>query len=348
MDLTAPAPTTIAPPPAPEVPEPEPGPAEPEPATIGEGSTRFSHSGEGYLLGFGADFFGIWDRTRPGGAVARFPRTNDGWEEAWRRFVELEPRAIEVPTRMTPPPDVRARTAPFRPTRTLARWIVALLGVVIAFAVLAVAFRIHHLSLINRVRHGELVSEAQGRASANRVNTMAVLVAVGYVTTGVVWLVWHFRAQRNVSALGATNLKYRPGWAVGWWLIPMANVAMPYLTMRELYKASAPDAGAVDWAAARTPALLPLWWGCVVGRLVLASIGATVAAGKRSGLSALAAFAARDGLYIAGDTLLIVGGLLAIVLVRTIQRRLDEKQAKMHSIPAPAGASWYGGVTTGA
>lgn len=57
---------------------------------------QFSHSGQRYLLGYGMDFFGIWDRQQPGGPVRRFPRTDDGWREAWLAYVAMEPIRADV------------------------------------------------------------------------------------------------------------------------------------------------------------------------------------------------------------------------------------------------------------
>jgi uncharacterized protein DUF4328 len=65
-------------------------------ARVGEGALRFSHSGHQFLLGFGQGYFGIWDRNVPGGPVQTFPRSDVGWEQAWRWFSEREPRALEV------------------------------------------------------------------------------------------------------------------------------------------------------------------------------------------------------------------------------------------------------------
>ena len=45
----------------------------------------------GTCSGYGADFFGIWDRQSPSVAAERFPRTDDGWRQAWLRFAALEP-----------------------------------------------------------------------------------------------------------------------------------------------------------------------------------------------------------------------------------------------------------------
>ena len=59
-------------------------------------AVRFSHSGQAYVLGYGADYFGIWSRDAPGPPVERFPRTDEGWAEAWTRFSALEPHALDV------------------------------------------------------------------------------------------------------------------------------------------------------------------------------------------------------------------------------------------------------------
>lgn len=57
---------------------------------------QFSHSGQRYLLGYGTDFFGIWDRLQPGAPARRFPRTDDGWQSAWAAYVGMEPYRAEV------------------------------------------------------------------------------------------------------------------------------------------------------------------------------------------------------------------------------------------------------------
>ncbi|HZD78500.1 MAG TPA: hypothetical protein VE646_00455 [Actinomycetota bacterium] len=67
------------------------GPTEPS-----EQALQYTHSGRRYLLGYGPDHFGIWDRERPGGPVERFPRTDEGWRSAWTRFDALEPDHTEV------------------------------------------------------------------------------------------------------------------------------------------------------------------------------------------------------------------------------------------------------------
>jgi hypothetical protein len=59
-------------------------------------SVQYTHSGYRYVLGYGADLFGIWDRQGPGSPVEQFPRTDEGWRNAWIRFVSLEPNHVPV------------------------------------------------------------------------------------------------------------------------------------------------------------------------------------------------------------------------------------------------------------
>lgn len=62
-----------------------------------EPSITYTHSGYRYVLGFAADHFGIWDRQSPTVPAERFPRTDEGWRQAWTRFVSLEPNHVPVP-----------------------------------------------------------------------------------------------------------------------------------------------------------------------------------------------------------------------------------------------------------
>jgi hypothetical protein len=69
------------------------------PSSVASGpghAVQYTHSGQRYLLGYGADFFGIWDRQNLNQPVQRYPRTDDGWRAAWQRFAALEPHSSEV------------------------------------------------------------------------------------------------------------------------------------------------------------------------------------------------------------------------------------------------------------
>lgn len=56
----------------------------------------YTHAGDRFLLGFGSDFCAVWDRRSPSGPVRRFPRTEEGWADAWRLFSDWEPSGQPV------------------------------------------------------------------------------------------------------------------------------------------------------------------------------------------------------------------------------------------------------------
>lgn len=64
----------------------------------GDAKVEFTHTGTRYLLGFGSDHFGIWDRNAPQQPLERFPRTDDGWAAAWQRYVSIESNWMDLRT----------------------------------------------------------------------------------------------------------------------------------------------------------------------------------------------------------------------------------------------------------
>jgi len=95
-----------------------------------------------------------------------------------------------------------------------------------------------------------------------------------------VWLIWQHHATANLWARGYRDLKIRPGWAVGWWFIPFANLVMPCVAMVELDRRST-----TDGSPRSTSPLVGSWWAVYVGGSVVVTIGLVIAV-----LSGLASF----------------------------------------------------------
>jgi len=77
------------------------------------------------------------------------------------------------------------------------------------------------------------------------------------VVTGIVFLMWIHLANRNARGLGAQGMTFTPGWSVGWYFIPVANLWKPYQAMKQIWQASA-NPGA--WQSQKPPNLLSVWW----------------------------------------------------------------------------------------
>jgi hypothetical protein len=293
---------------------------------IGEGALRFSHSGIRYILGFGAAFFGIWDRQSPGGPVMQFPRTDQGWTEAWNRFTAWEPRAVEVPHSATPFGPGAPSGGDFRSGHALAMWIVGLITLSMVLAMVSAGLWGGHLANVSGLQRGVkgLPDVQNSKDAALGVNSVLIWVILA---AGIVWLVWQHRAQSNLRALGAAGLKYTPGWAVGWWFIPFANVVLPFLTMRELWKASDPQSGSTEWLARRTTPMLGLWWAGWLIMQILFQIGR----GIDRDLKTVGDLRSEAWFFVAANLSLVVTGVLAILVVRSIDARQARKRERLVS-----------------
>jgi hypothetical protein len=60
------------------------------------GEPVFSHTGQRYVLGYDDESYGIWDRQSPATPSRRFPKSNEGWQQAWMEYSRLEPAAAPV------------------------------------------------------------------------------------------------------------------------------------------------------------------------------------------------------------------------------------------------------------
>lgn len=101
------------------------------------------------------------------------------------------------------------------------------------------------------------VIDGTGDLDAADQRRTAVVGVQGLVGLGTViaWLMWQHRAQSNVRKLGVEGLRYSPGWAVGWWFIPIANLWQPYRTVSELWRASTHGE---EWKRVQAPKVA--WW----------------------------------------------------------------------------------------
>lgn len=122
----------------------------------------------------------------------------------------------------------------------------------IALAVYMVAELVQVLAAI-----GGLGNPVKGGATlAVSVSLIAAVLATG---------MWTYRVNANAHTF-ANGLSSTPGWAVGWYFVPIANLWKPFEAMRETWAASTE---ASDWAAMPVPTLLRVWWGCwLVGNFV--------------------------------------------------------------------------------
>lgn len=169
--------------------------------------------------------------------------------------------------------------APYQPLGTLALVTKVLLVVGMAVTAVAIVVDLRRRALVGRyaedLNFGLSASAAAELRDADQLADAVSFVVIGvFLLTVVAFLLWRHRVQTNlVGPLQVRGVDGTPGWAVGWWFVPFANLVKPKQLMDEAWLASDPDAPphSVAWRG-RAPGLLSWWWAAWISSSVIARL----------------------------------------------------------------------------
>ena len=133
----------------------------------------------------------------------------------------------------------------------------------VLICIISVWFDYLQIQLVNRIIRGDFVTMAEVLTNDDRQATIGLVYTVVLIITGILFLMWIHRAHRNLPSLGNTNLKYSPGWAVGWFFVPILSLWKPYQVTTEIWKASDPTTDINDstaWKKSSASSIISSWW----------------------------------------------------------------------------------------
>ncbi|MGW2055858.1 DUF4328 domain-containing protein [Streptomyces sp. NPDC001840] len=105
-------------------------------------------------------------------------------------------------------------------------------------------------------------------AAASLYDTAAWFQAVVYLPCAIVFIVWFFQMRRKTGPLAPDRFRRGPGWAIGAWLVPLANFWMPYRIAFDMWGAATSlPADGERYRARVWP--VNLWWGLFVSSMLL-------------------------------------------------------------------------------
>jgi hypothetical protein len=81
------------------------------------------------------------------------------------------------------------------------------------------------------------------------------------LVAGVVYLMWLGKARRNLMEFKGEERAYGPGWTLGAWIIPLANLVMPALVTADIARGSTTDPA----RQRRLVTIVWVWWACYLG-----------------------------------------------------------------------------------
>jgi hypothetical protein len=228
----------------------------------------------------------------------------------------------------------QAPTLPPQPLRpidgvSVAVQVLLAIGVAISLAIIAVdAWR---FTLVGRLGDGTFADPAWDDLGVadGLAGTLALVSILVFLPTVVVFLVWRHRVQANLQgALLVRGLEYTPGWAVGWWFVPIANLFKPKQAMNEAWLATDPEVppGSTAWRT-KAPAMLSWWWACWLLSTVFVNIS--------DGSGDPADFRFSLIMWMVSESLTVAAAALIFVIVRQITER-HQRRAQRLGLIAPS------------
>lgn len=215
--------------------------------------------------------------------------------------------------------DLRARKR-FIPGGGLALAVKVLLGIITAFYVVMLISDYLEYDLLNRLVKGEFVAQERLDANDLRQHMLSIVYLLLLIPTAIVYLVWFHRAYANLEALGAADLRHKPGWAVGFWFVPILNMFRPVQIAQEIWRGSDPDQAVARDVAKPRPrnsGLIGLWWAFWLISNGLANIAFRMSASANTVQLQLSA----AWMSMLAGALSIAAGLFAFAVVAAIDRR---------------------------
>ncbi len=224
--------------------------------------------------------------------VSDSPETNDPAPTPPPRL-SPPPPPPPPPSSLTPPPGYVAYQGHATPSQNVRR--IGGLATVIAISTAVVAAGTFIATLLSASVSTDATDFLAGSMTKDDfqsaivpLNSVQLLVSVATLTTGVLTIMWMFRIASNVRAFGRATT-WSPLFAIfGWFLPPMVLYIIPFLVLRELWKASEPTAadGSDDWKRTTDTPLLWAWFvlfGILPAILLAIQIGSFATGGLPTG-----------------------------------------------------------------
>lgn len=155
------------------------------------------------------------------------------------------------------------------------------------------------------------------------VSISMLLYSAMWLISGIVSLFWIYGAARNAKALRPA-LDLSPGWAVGWFFVPFANLVKPCMVMGDISVASKKM---VDGRYPKPSPLILLWWLPTIFGNIVTSI-----AGRFLRNDVVLDVGPASIAFVAGLMLVTVGTSAFFKIVRDIHRDQMAADAQVASV----------------
>ena len=203
-----------------------------------------------------------------------------------------------------------------------ARWAQAGLASVILASVLSIIATYRDIQLIEALQAGRTPSAETVDSVGAMFEGSGLAAAAAFLFAAVTYLMWLHRASSRVAEAQVGPTRFSPGWAVGWWFIPIMNLFRPYQVIAELWRATGGNVHLRDWTRDGVSALLGWWWGIYILMGLVGGMGGGLDPVNAPTLEEAANY---EWFWILGDLVTIAAAILAIAVVRGLTARIEAR-----------------------
>jgi hypothetical protein len=226
--------------------------------------------------------------------------------------------------------------------RTRSNWTVRLLYLQIAITVIVIISGMMEYGVMRDIQDGNYETQAEltqaVEATDSRQGIVGILQVLIYICSGIWILRWIYVAGANARDLASHPMQFSPGWAVGWYFIPIAFLWKPYQAMKEIWRVSANPR---DPNIVPDSPLLSSWWFF----FIVATLTGNAAFRMAMLAEGIDELLATNVVTQISDFALIALAILLIAIVRRI-RDNQELARSTANAPAPQFAAGAPAVTS--
>ena len=138
-----------------------------------------------------------------------------------------------------------------------------MLGITISLLLFSSFIIPSEIELLQRIGDGDFVSGAEIRENDSAKTGFSVIIFFATIASAIPLLMWKYRIAENLRSFNRAELRFSPGWAVGWWFVPIWNLFKPYQVMQEFWKGSDPSIPLdqpTGWVQSPGSNLISWWW----------------------------------------------------------------------------------------
>jgi hypothetical protein len=177
--------------------------------------------------------------------------------------------------------------------------------------------------------NGENVSTSEAEANDARQGLIGSFYLIIYGITSITFIVWFFRAHKNLRRAFVPGLKYKSGWTIGSFFVPILCLFRPFQLMKETWKGSTllyKTRYIKSWDEYATDPLIRWWWGMFILSAYLGNLSLMLLIRPES----IDQFLTSDILKMIDDILGIPLALVTIQMIKKITHLQDEAKRKAH------------------